>query len=440
MPQSLPKAGDTPSLDDNTGAVLKTIQKLVANDQVLRLLRPVLGQANFWSPEYRRDPHHTWKTLREDSPLVYSRTFQNWILTRHEHVNEALRSPCLSSDRSDVGAVRLVRWFNRNEPDFLDFLERNLLMNEGESHRRLRRIVSKAFTPRRVHQLRPRLEALAEELLDQASGSGEIELIQDFAYPFPVSAIAELLGIPQTDRENFFAWTAGLVQILDPLQGSDGAESMRYATRELYAYFRSLLASRRAAPQDDLMSAMIAAEDAGEVLAEGDLIALCVLLLAAGHETTANLIGVSVLNLLRHPEQRRRLQDDLELLPTAVNEFLRFESPVQMTDRAVIQDFEIAGRSFRRGQILGVSLVSANRDPAQFEDPDHLDLGREHNPHLALGQGAHFCLGAQLAKIEGEIALGAILRRFPDFRGPVDPPAWRRSAILRGPTTLPLQI
>ena len=188
------------------------------------------------------------------------------------------------------------------------------------------------------------------------------------------------------------------------------------------------------------MSAMIAAEDAGEVLVEGDLIALCVLLLAAGHETTANLIGVSVLNLLRHPEQRRRLQDDLELLPTAVNEFLRFESPVQMTDRAVIQDFEIAGRSFRRGQILGVSLVSANRDPAQFEDPDHLDLGREHNPHLALGQGAHFCLGAQLAKIEGEIALGAILRRFPDFRGPVDPPAWRRSAILRGPTTLPLQI
>ena len=422
------------------GSVLQIVQKLVANDRMLRAVRPLIGPVNFWTPEYRRNPHATWKNLRGDSPIVYSRTFQNWVLTRYDEVHQALQSPCLSSDRSIVPRVRLAQWLNRNEPEFLDFLQRNLLMREGEDHRRLRRIVSKAFTPRRVNQLRPRLEELADELLDEATARGDMELIGDFAYPFPISAIAELLGIPRADREKFFVWTADLVQILDPLQGTDGAESMRRAARSLYAYFRPLLAKRRLEPKDDLMSAMIAAEDAGETLEEGDMVALCGLLLAAGHETTANLIGLGVLNLLRHPEQRQRLQDDLGLLPTAVNEFLRYESPIQLTDRAVVQRFEIGGREFRPGQILGVSLVSANRDAAQFENPDELDLSREHNPHLALGQGAHFCLGAQLAKIEGEIALGAILRRFPDFQGPTEPPGWRRSVIIRGPTTLPLRL
>ena len=418
--------------------MLRRIQNLIANDRTLRLLSPLIGPVNLVSPEYHKDPHATWRKLRAESPLVYSRTFQNWLLTRYEDVQSALQSPYLSSDRKQVPRVRLVLWLNRNESAFLDFLQRNLLMNEGDQHRRLRKIVSKAFTPRRVNLLRPRLEELAEGLLDEAGSGGEIELVRDFAYPFPVSAIAELLGIPTEDREKFFAWTADLVQILDPLQGTDGAGAMRRATEDLYAYFRPLLASRRQDPQNDLMSAMIAAEDAGETLTEGDLIALCVLLLAAGHETTANLIGVSVLNLLRHPDQRRRLQDDPSLLPTAINEFLRYESPIQMTDRAVVEDFEIAGRRFRRGQILGVSIVSANRDPAQFENPDALDLGRQHNPHLALGSGTHFCLGAQLARIEGEIALAALLRRFPDFRGPTEPPAWRRSTVLRGPSELPI--
>ena len=437
--QSL-KKDDSKRESDRSFNVLQMIQKLVANDRTLQLLGPLIGPVNLVSPRYRRDPHATWRSLREENRLVFNRTFQSWLLTRYEDAQTALQSPYLSSDRKQVPAVRIALWFNRNEPALLDFLQRNLLMNEGEQHRRLRKIVSKAFTPRRVNELRPRLEELAEDLLDQACHGGTIELVGDFAYPFPVAAIAELLGIPISDREKFFQWTGDLVQILDPLQGTEGAESMRRATQDLYAYFRPLLAERRASPQEDLMSAMIAAEDTGESLTEGDMIALCVLLLAAGHETTANLIGVSVLNLLRHPGQRQRLQDDLGLLPTAVNEFLRFESPVQMTDRAVVEDFEISGRRFRRGKVLGISIVSANRDPAQFENPDVLDLGREHNPHLALGHGAHFCLGAQLARLEGEIALGALLRRFPNFRGPTDPPAWRRSTILRGPSQLPLSL
>ncbi|MFP6664325.1 MAG: cytochrome P450, partial [Deltaproteobacteria bacterium] len=370
----------------------------------------------------------------------YSRLFGASIVTRYDDVLEALQHPALSADRSDTAIFRLIRWFNRNEPEFLGFFERNLLMLEGADHRRLRGPVSRAFTPRRVAALRPRLEALAEDLLDKAAAKGEIDLVHDFAYPFPVMAIAEMLGVPAADRKQFHRWSADLVQVLDPLQGHDGAEPMRRATRELYAYFRPLLQARRAEPTDDLMSAMIAAEDKGERLEESDLLALCVLLLVAGHETTANLIGNSVVALLRNPAERERLTREPELLPTAINEFLRYDSPIVLTDRAVIEDCELGGRRMRKGQLVGIALAAANRDPAQFANPDRLDVGRDPNPHLALSHGGHFCLGAQLARLEGEIAIGALLRRFPDFRGPENPPQWRRSMVLRGPASLPLRL
>jgi cytochrome P450 len=215
---------------------------------------------------------------------------------------------------------------------------------------------------------------------------------------------------------------------------------MRRATRDLFAYFRPLLAARRAEPRDDLLSAMIQAEDAGDQLDENDLLALCTLVLAAGHETTANLVGNAVVALLRHPEQRKRLVEDPGLLPTAVNEFLRFDSPIQFTDRAVAEDFELGGQHFRKGQFVGILLASANRDADQFENPDSLDVGRDPNPHLALSHGAHFCLGAQLARMETEIALGALLRRYPDFTGEPEAVAWRRSSLLRGPLAVPLNL
>jgi pimeloyl-[acyl-carrier protein] synthase len=252
----------------------------------------------------------------------------------------------------------------------------------------LRGLISKAFTPRRVEALRPRLEAVAEDLLDNVAPGGSIELIADFAYPFPLIAIAELLGVPREDHSQFRRWTSGLVQILDPLQGSEGAQPMRRATRDLFAYFRPLLAARRAEPRDDLLSAMIHVEDEGDQLEENDLLALCTLVLAAGHETTANLVGNAVVALLRHPEQRKRLVEDPGLLPTAVNEFLRFDSPIQFTDRAIAEDFELGGQHFRKGQFVGILLASANRDADQFAEPDSLDVGRDPNPHLA---ACHLC-------------------------------------------------
>ena len=420
--------------------MMKLLQWLIAQEWLMRALSPLIGAYNPFLPEYRRDPHVTWKKLRENSPVFYSRGFGAWMVTRHEDVSTLLRDPAVTADRSETAIMRFTKWANRNEPEFRDFMQQSLLVREGAEHRRLRGLVSKAFTPRRVAELRPRLESLAETILDDAAARGKMELVEEFAYPFPVVAIAEMLGIPAEDRRQFHGWTSDLVQLLDPFQGKEGAEPMRRATRELYAYFRPLLAARRVEPRDDLMSAMIQAEDAGTQLDEGDLLALCTLLLAAGHETTANLIGNSVVALLRNPDQRKRLQEDPALFRTAIDEFLRYDSPIQWTDRALAADTQIAGQSMRRGQMVAIGLAAANRDPEVFDDPDRLDLSRDPNPHLAFGHGAHFCIGSQLARLEAEIALSALLTRFPDFSGPVDPPSWRRSMLLRGPASLPIEL
>lgn len=420
--------------------VLKLIQSLVAREGLMKRLDPLVGRLNPFLADYRTNPYPTFERLREEEPIFYSRLFGSYFATRYDDCVELLRSPKTSANRREMGLFRMIRWLNRKEPDFSVFLERNLLMLEGPDHRRLRGLISKAFTPRRVAALRPRLEEVADELLDPASTRGRMELIGDFAYPFPLVAIAELLGVPRQDQNRFRQWTAGLTQILDPFQGNEGAEPMRRTARELFAYFRPLLAARRAEPRDDLISAMIAAEDDGDRLDEGDLLSLCVLVLAAGHETTANLIGNATLALLGHPDQRKRLVEDPGLLPTAVDEFLRYDSPVVLTDRLVIEDFELSGHRFRKGQLVGILLGSANHDGAHFANPESLDVGRNPNPHLALSHGAHFCLGAQLARMETEIAMGALLRRFPDFRGHADEIQWRQSTVLRGPLAVPLEL
>lgn len=421
--------------------MLKLIQRTVANERLMRRVSPLLGPLDPFSPEFRDDPSATWRRLREETPVFYSRVFGAWFVTRHADCLNLLRGSSTSADRSNLMLMRAVAWFNRNQVEFGGFMRRNLLMLEGEEHRRLRSLVSKAFTPRRVEALRPRLEAQAEKLCDQVEARGEMDLVHDFAYPFPVTAIAELLGVPARDHNRFHAWTSDLVQILDPLHGREGAEPMRRATRALYEYFGPLLEERRAEPRDDLMSAMIQAEENGGQLEQNDLLALCTLLLVAGHETTANLIGNAVVALLRNPEQRKRLQEDPDrLMPTAVDEFLRYDSPVQLTDRALVEDVEIGGKQLKKGQLLGIGLASANRDPRQFTEPDQLDIGRSPNPHLALGQGSHFCLGSQLARLEAEIALGALLRRFPHFTAPGNQVSWRNSLILRGPAQLPLDL
>ncbi len=420
--------------------VLRLLQWLIARERLLRLASPLLGRFNPFLPEHRRDPHATWRALRSTEPVYRSRAFGAWLMTRYEDVLHVLRDRNFTTDRSEVPLMRFVMRMTRGDPEFSALIARSLLTLDGPEHARLRGLMSKAFTPRHIERLQPRLQSIVDEILDRAAETREIELVRDLAHPLPVIAIAELLGIPPADRALFRAWSTDLVQLLDPFQGQGGSAPLRRATHEICAYFRPLLAERRASPRDDLLSAMIAAEEDGQSLSELDLLALSSLLLIAGHETTANLIGSAVLALLRNPGERKRLQADPGLITSAVDEFLRYDSPIQLTDRAVRADCEIGGRRIRKGQLVVVVLAAANRDPERFAEPDRLDLGRTDNHHLAFGHGAHFCLGSQLAKLEAEIAIGSLLRRFPEFTGSSEPPAWRRSMIIRGPQALPLRL
>ncbi len=419
--------------------MLGSVQRLVASPRWMRALGALSPSLRLWHPDVRRDPYPSYRRFRERG-LTRLRLFGGWMAARYDEVERILREPAFSTNREDVVVMRLARRATRSEPDFRSLIESNLLMVDGARHRRLRGLVSKAFTPRRVEALRPRIEALVEELLERAAGRGELDVVRELAQPFPAIVIAELLGVPAADRARFRAWSEVLAELLDPLSGRGGLEPPVRATRELAAYFRDLLAARRREPRDDLLSAMIAAEEEGERLAEVELVALASLLLVAGHETTANLIGNAVLLLLRHPGERKRLQDDLALLPSAVEECLRFEPPVQLTDRAVLEPVELAGVRLEPGMIVGALLAAANRDPERFPDPERFDVARAENRHLAFGLGNHYCLGASLARLQAQVALGVLLARFPDFAGPAEPPGWKPSIVLRGPTSLPLRL
>lgn len=420
--------------------MLRTLQRIVASDRLMRAAGVFAGPFHPWHPDVRRDPYPTWRRLRETAPLVRIRLLGGWATARYAEAERVLREPSFSTDRSAVPMMAAMQRATKDFPDLSNLFHENLLMIDGPRHTQARGLVGKAFTPRRVEQLRGRIEDIVAELLDRAAARGSMDVVRDLARPLPGIVIGELLGTPAGDRDMLLRWSEQLAELLDPLSGRHGLEPPREATAAAAAYFRKLLAERRAQPRDDLLSAMLAAEENGKSLSEAELLALCTLLLAAGHETTVNLIGSSVLLLLRHPGERKRLQDDLGLLPSAVEECLRFEPPVQFTDRAVVQPCELGGVALKPGTIVAAVLAGANRDPGRFEDPERFDVARRGERHLSFGLGSHFCLGAALARLETQLALDGLLRRFPDFSGRTDAIEWRRSAILRGPISVPISL
>ncbi len=420
--------------------MLRFVQWLIALEWPLRLLNPLFGGFNPFLRSYRHDPYPVYHRMRARKPVFFSRVFRGWILTRHADITGVLQDPRFSVNRQQSTAFQKLDLLGGLQPDFRRAVERNLLMLDPPDHTRLRRLVSKAFTPRRVESLRPRIEGIVDELLDAAGERGEMDLIRDLAYPLPVVVIAEMLGVPVEDRERFKRWSDALVALLDPLQAEDGMRPAERAYLELTDYFRRVFAQRRVAPRDDLISSLVGVEEEGDSLEEAELFSLAMLILGAGNETTTNLIGNGVLALLRNPEERRRLQDDPALIENAVEELLRYDSPIQLTDRVATVDLEIDGHRIRRGDLVALCLGAANRDPARFADPDRLDLSRPDTDHLAFGYGAHFCLGAALARAEGQIALSALLRRFPDLDGERQPKDWKRSMVLRGLNSLQLTL
>jgi cytochrome P450 len=319
----------------------------------------------------------------------------------------------------------------------------SMLDRDPPDHTRLRSLVSKAFTPRVVEGLRPRIQRIVDDLITRAEQAGSMDLIEEFAYPIPVNVICEMLGVPVEDHERFRGWSLDIARGLDSVllpPESDIPRRSGAARHALSDYFRSLIAERRAAPRGDLLSALIAAEEAGDKLSEDELLATCILLLIAGHETTVNLIGNGTLALLRHPAELRRLRENPGLIGSAVEELLRYDGPVQRTARIPSTEVTIGGRTIPKGAMVMPFIGAADRDPACFPHPDRLDLARADNRHIAFGLGIHFCLGAPLARVEGQIAIATLVRRLPKLALDVDQPEYRQSLTLRGLKALPVRL
>ena len=385
-------------------------------------------------PEFHSNPYPFYRALREEDP-VHQSPLGFWVCTRYDDAVMILRDPRFGREGM---AKRMEARLGLTQDTSR---ARDMLFQDPPDHTRLRALVSRAFTPRVVEVMRPHIQEIVDGLLDRVEGARAMDVIEDLAYPLPVTVICEMLGVPAADQDIFKSWSTDIARSLDAAilpADSDAIPRGRDARLGLADYFRSLIATRRKDPKPDLLSALIAAEEEGNKLSEGELVSTCMLLLIAGHETTVNLIGNGLLALLQHPDQLRALRDDPGLIQTGVEELLRFDGPVQRTGRMTTAEVEIGDKRIPRDSVVVSVIGAANRDPKQFADPDRLDVSRKDNRHIAFGFGIHFCLGAPLARVEGQIALQSLLRRMPRLRLAGPEPEWRESSTLRGLKALPV--
>ena len=389
---------------------------------------------NPMDPEFLADPYPTYHRLRAEDPVHWS-PLGFWVLTRYEDVVAVLRD--LRAAKEAIASFIAAR-FGIPVPVGMGL---SMLDRDPPDHTRLRGLVSKAFTPRVVEGLRPRIQQIVDGLIERAEARGSMDLIEEFAYPIPVVVICEMLGVPVEDHERFKRWSLDIARGLDAIMlppDSEVALRSGASRRALADYFRELIAERRASPRGDMLSGLIAAEEAGDKLSEDELLATCILLLVAGHETTVNLIGNGTHALLRHPGELRRLRENPGLIGTAIEELLRYDGPVQRTARIPTEDVTIGGRTIAKGEMVMPFIGAADRDPAHFPDPDRLDITRTDNRHIAFGWGIHFCLGAPLARVEGQIAINTLLQKLPKLALATDKPEYRQSLTLRGLAALPV--
>ena len=378
------------------------------------------------APSFLADPYPTYAGLREDDPVHWSDGMGGWVLTRYEHVALALSDPRFSAaDRPPM------RRYGRAT---------TMVTADPPEHTRLRRLVSKAFTPRAVERMRLRIQEIVDGLLDAVPPGGRMDVARDLAYPLPVVVIAEMLGVPVEDRERFKRWASeGLAGIVGRFASVEQQEQARRSGEELREYFVDIIAQRRRERRDDLVSALIGAEDQGQALSGDEVLDNCTLLITADHETTTSLIGNGVLALLRHPSELQRLRTDPSLTRTAVEELLRYDPPVQAVTRRTKENVALDGGTIKKGEVVYAVIGAANRDPRRFDDPDKLDVGRQENAHLGFGDGIHFCLGAPLARAEAQIAIGTIVSRFATLRRTGDDVEWGGNFIVRGVAKLPVE-
>lgn len=405
-----------------------------------------LAKVDLTSGAFQADPFPFYARLREEAPVfpvtlrLARQKRRAWLVTRYHDVAALLRDDetFVKNPRKAMSPEQLRREPTANLPGPFRVLQQGLLSLDGADHGRLRALVHQAFTPRTVERMREQTQAVTDEALQKILRRGAADLIGDFALPIPLAVIGRVLGVPERDHDRFSTWTKALVSV--------GNRNPLFAVPTILTfmgYMRRLVKERRAAPQGDLISALVLAQEAGDALSDDEILAMIFLLLSAGHETTVNLIGSGALALMGHPDQLERLRAEPGLIRSAVEELVRFVAPVeQATERYAARDTAVAGVRIPRGELVVGVLASANRDPAQFDAPDTLDLGRANNRHLAFGMGMHYCLGAPLARLEAQIALNTLVQRAPGLRLAVPASAltWRPSFVVRGLQRLPVTL
>jgi len=390
--------------------------------------------------EFRRDPYPRYAELREDDRL-HRNAEGFWVLTRYEDVFAVVRDPRLSSHPKHSPERRRRGGEDAADiPLIGDGTIEIMLTADAPDHTRLRRLANKAFTPRAVEALRPRIAELVDGMLDEALERGSFDVMEDLAAPLPVMVICDLLGVPVADQAQFKPWSEAIARMLDATADQAMLGQAIPAVMGFVGYFNGLIEERKATPRDDLLSALIAAESEGDKLTQGELFAMIILLFIAGHETTTNLLGNGTYALLRHPDQLQLLRDDPSLAVAGTEELLRFDSPVQITMRTATMDLEVNGIPLSKGESVICGLAAGNRDPRYVEAPEELRLERGKPTHLSFSNGMHYCLGAPLARLEGQIAFAAMATRFASMELVDERPPYRDHFVLRGLASLPVAV
>lgn len=393
---------------------------------------------NPMEPSYVRDPYPMLHRMREEDPVHFFPPAGSWFLTRYEDIWNLMRDPralSLPAEQMSIGTGNAQK-----EGPFQRAMRKWLVLLNPPDHTRLRTLLNKSFTPRVIGKLDSHVLEIADELLDSALQKRDVDLMREFTNPLPLLVIAGQLGIPREDRPRFKQWSDAIAYAMDPIHGYAHRDEGDRATLEMFAYLRQVAEDRKKNPRDDLLSLMLSAEEAGDRLSMDELLSTTMLLLFAGNETTTGLLGNSIAALLSNRDEEALLRERPELMQSAVEEFLRYETPTHTTGRVLGADMEIGGKHVPKGARLICILGAANRDPAVFEDPDILDVRREDNRHLAFGTGHHFCLGNHLARLEARIALSRLLERTKHFELTERHIEWRATVALRGPKALPMRL
>lgn len=397
---------------------------------------------DLYSDTFRANAYQVYAAMRATSPVVHATgldaTFPIWFVTGAAEVEQVLTdSRRFARDPARV-SPQLAADFQTPDPRIRAITDNHMLNYDGDNHRRLRTLVSKAFTPRVIETMRPRVVAIAESLIDAVAGQGRMELIDEYAFPLPITVIAELLGVPTNKQQEFREWSDAFVRPAMTLEEQQQAEGQ---LRAFAMYMQELVAERRQSPRDDLISRLILVEEQGDKLNESELFSMIALLIVAGHETTVSLIGNAAMVLLQHPDTMAELRANPALIPGAVEELLRYQSPVDRAlIRFVVEDTTLGDQQLRHGDFVIAVLGSANRDSARFGNADELDIHRAPNQHLAFGKGMHYCLGAPLARLEAAVAIEVLLRRCPDLHMDIEQNElrWRPVPLFRSLTRLPV--